>query len=156
MEQARSPLAWRARVWCAGDGQLLLENWYRSRGGSIVFLRPTQGRLGVDSCWRRRSMTVYFVLNEYSASIAPRLLHVSSSFFPASDQYPRDPSSSLIQATGHQLVSFCGSVVEQEKNQLLDPLMTIYCSGAVPYDSVIPGFYHMLFCCQSWMRCWTS
>ena len=33
-------------------------------GGSNVFLRPTQGRVGVASCYRRRLMRVYFVSNE--------------------------------------------------------------------------------------------
>ena len=42
---------WRARVWCAGDGLLLLDDYYRTVGGpSIVFLRPTQARVGVASC----------------------------------------------------------------------------------------------------------
>ena len=30
-------------------------------GPSIVFLRPTQAKLGVDNYWRRRLMRVYFV-----------------------------------------------------------------------------------------------
>ena len=93
-------------------------------GPSIVFLRPTQARVGVGSYWRRRLMRVYFVPNEYHSSISPRLLHVCNSCFPLLDQYSGDPSSSLIQATGHQLVSLCRSVVEDEKNQLLGPLMT--------------------------------
>ena len=33
-------------------------------GPSIVFLRPTQARVGVDSYWRRRSKRVFFVPNE--------------------------------------------------------------------------------------------
>ena len=61
-------------------------------------------------------MRVFFVSNEYSSSITPRLLHVCDSIFPALDQYSGDPSSSLSQATGHQLVSLCHSVVEEEKN----------------------------------------
>ena len=69
-------------------------------------------------------MRVYFVSNEYYSSITPRLFHICDSYFPALDQYSRDPSSSLIQATGHQLVSLCRSVVEEEKNQLLGPPMT--------------------------------
>ena len=56
------------------------------------------------------------------------LLLVCSMFvihiFPVLDQYSGDPSSSVIRATGHQLVSLCRSVVEEEKNQLLGPLMT--------------------------------
>ena len=93
-------------------------------GPSIVFLRPTQAKVGVTSCWRRRSMRVYFVPNEYYSIITRRLLHVCNSCFPVLDQYSGDPSSSLIRETGHQLVSLCRSVVEEEKNQLLDPVMT--------------------------------
>ena len=56
--------------------------------------------------------------------MTPRWLHVCNSYFPVLDQYSGDPSSSVIRATGHQLVSLCRSVVEEEKNQLLGPLMT--------------------------------
>ena len=112
---------------------------------SIVFLRLTQARLGVDSCWRRHSMRVYFVPNESYSSSTPRLLHVCDPYFPALDQYSRDTSSSLIQATGHQLVSLCRSVVQEEKNELLGPLRTSKYSGTVPYDSVILWFHHVLF-----------
>ena len=47
-----------------------------------------------------------------------------SNLLPVLDQYSGDSSSAPIQATGHQLVSLCRSVVEEEKNQLLCPLMT--------------------------------
>ena len=142
MGQETCPLAWRARVWCAGDGLLLPEDWYRSLGGpSIVFLQPTLAKLGVDSCWRKRSMRVYFVANESSCSITPRLLHVCDSFLPALDQVSGDPSSSFIQATGHQLVFLCCSLVEEEKNQLLGSLMTSWYTATVPYDSVIHWFH---------------
>ena len=69
-------------------------------------------------------MGVHLVSNEYSSSITPRLLHVCNPYFPVLDQYTEDPSSSMIRATGHQLVSLCCSVVEEEKNQLVGPLMT--------------------------------
>ena len=69
-------------------------------------------------------MRVYVVSNEWSSSITPRLLHVYNPYFPVLDQYSGDPSSSVIRVTGHQLVSLCRSVVEEEKNQLLGPLMT--------------------------------
>ena len=91
---------------------------------SIVFLRPAPTRVRVASCWRRRLMRLYFVLKEYYSSVTPRLLHVCDSKFPVLYQYSGDPSSSLIRATGHQLVFFCGSVVEEEKNKLLGPFMT--------------------------------
>ena len=69
-------------------------------------------------------MRVYLVPNEFYSGITPRLLHVCDTFFPVLDQYSGDPSSSSILATGHQLVSFCRSVVEEEKNLLLGPLIT--------------------------------
>ena len=113
------------RVWCAGDGQLLLEDSCHSLGGpSIVFLQPTRARLGVDSYWRKRSMRVYVVPNRYYSSITHRSIHVCDSYFAVLDQYSGDPSSSLIQATRHQLLSLCRYVVEEERNQLLDPLIT--------------------------------
>ena len=93
-------------------------------GPSIVFLRPTRARIGVDSCWRKHSMRLYFVPNEYSSSITACLLHVFDSNSSVLDQYSGDPSSSLIQATGHQLGCLCRSVVEEEKNKLLGPNMT--------------------------------
>ena len=68
-------------------------------------------------------MRVHFVSNECSSSFTPRLLHVCNPYFPVLDQYTGDPSSSMIRATGHQLVSLSRSVVEEEKNQLLGPLM---------------------------------
>ena len=46
-------------------------------------------------------MRVYFVPNEYSSGITPRLLHICNPYFPVSDQYTGDPSSSMIRATGH-------------------------------------------------------
>ena len=69
-------------------------------------------------------MKVYFVSNEYSSNSTPRLLHVCNSYSPVLDQYSGDPSSSVIRARVHQLVSLCRSVVEEDKNQLLGPLMT--------------------------------
>ena len=93
-------------------------------GPSIVFLWPTQARVEVAICWRWRSMRVYFVRNEYYSSMTPHLFLVCNSYFPVLDQYDGDSSPSLIRATGRQLVSLCRSVVEEEKNQLLGPLMT--------------------------------
>ena len=114
-------------------------------GPSIVFLKPARARVRVDSYWRRRLKRVYLVPNEYYYSITPRSLHVCDSYFPVLGQYSRDTSSSLIQATAHQLVSLYQSVVEEEKHQLLDPLMTRWSSGTVPYDYVILWFHHLFF-----------
>ena len=69
-------------------------------------------------------MREYFVSKENYFSIGPRLLHVFDSYSPVLDQYSGEPSSPLIQATGHQLVSLCRSMVEEEKNHFLGPLMT--------------------------------
>ena len=68
-------------------------------GRSIVFLRPTRTRVAVKSYWRRRSMRVVSVPNEFYSSITPRLLRVCDSYSPVLDQYSGDPSTSLIQAT---------------------------------------------------------
>ena len=73
---------------------------------SIVFLRPTQVRIGVASYWRRHPMRVYFAPNEYYSSTTPRLFRVADSYFVVLDQYFGNPSSAVIQATGHHLVSF--------------------------------------------------
>ena len=39
------------------------------------------------------------------------------------DQFMTDPAATVIHATGHQSVSLCRSVCEEEKAQLLSPLM---------------------------------
>ena len=39
------------------------------------------------------------------------------------DQFIIDPAATVIRATGHQMVSLCRSVCEEEKAQLLSPLM---------------------------------
>ena len=93
-------------------------------GPSIFLLRPTRASVVVDSCWRRHSMRVYFVPKEYYSDVTPRLLHVCDSYSPVLDQYSGDPSFSLMQATGHQLVSLCCSVVGEKESQLLGPLLT--------------------------------
>ena len=65
-----------------------------------------------------------FCSNEYYSSITPRLLHVRDSILLVLDQYTGDLSSSFIHGTRHQLVSLCCSLVEEEKDQLLGPIMT--------------------------------
>ena len=96
-----------------------------TEGPSIVILWPTRARIGIASYWRRHSMGVYFVPKVYYSSITPHLPHVADSCFPVLDQYSGHPLSAVIQATGHQLVSVCSSLVEEEeKNQLKGILMT--------------------------------
>ena len=40
------------------------------------------------------------------------------------DQFIIDPAATVISAIGHQMVSLCRSVCEEEKAQLLSPLMS--------------------------------
>ena len=69
-------------------------------------------------------MRAYLVPNECSSSVTPRLLHVCNPYFHVLDQYIGDFPPSMIRATGLQLVSLCRSMVEEERNQLLSPVMT--------------------------------
>ena len=51
--------------------------------------------------------------------------HVGSKFLPhfcLLDQFVTDPAATVTSATGHQMVSMCPSVCEEEKAQLLSPL----------------------------------
>ena len=61
-------------------------------------------------------------LNEEFTSIVPswRQAFTISLF---ADHFGTDPAATVIRATGHQLVSLCRSVCEEEKAQLLSPLM---------------------------------
>ena len=55
------------------------------------------------------------------------LFQVGSKFLPYfffADQFVTDPPATVIRATGHQMVSLCRSVCEEEKAQLLSPLMS--------------------------------
>ena len=54
------------------------------------------------------------------------LFHVNSKFLPHLcflDQFVTDPAATVIRATGHQMVSLCRSVCEEEKSQLLFPFL---------------------------------
>ena len=54
------------------------------------------------------------------------LFHVGSKFllhFCILDQFVIDPAATVIRATGHQMVSLCRSVCEEDNAQLLSPLM---------------------------------
>ena len=66
-----------------------------------------------NSCARMRNLLVLF--------------QVGSKFFTMflsfPDQFVTDPAATMIRATGHQMVSLCRSVCEEEKAQLLSPLM---------------------------------
>ena len=55
------------------------------------------------------------------------LFQVGSKFLPYSffaDQFVTDSAATVIRATGHQMMSLCRSVCEEEKAQLLSPLMS--------------------------------
>ena len=39
----------------------------------------------------------------------------------------RDASSATFQATGHQLVTLCRAVCAEERQQILDPLLSSWC-----------------------------
>ena len=56
------------------------------------------------------------VLFQVGAKILPFIIGFA-------DQFGADPAVTVIRATGHQLVSLCRSVCEEEKAQLLSPLM---------------------------------
>ena len=61
-------------------------------------------------------------LNEEFTSIVPNWRQAFTILLFA-DQFGTDPAATVIRATGHQLVSLCRSVCEEEKAQLLCPLM---------------------------------
>ena len=63
------------------------------------------------------------VLNEEFTSIVPSWLQVFTISVSFADQFGTDPAATVIRATGHQLVSLCRSVCEEEKAQWLPPLM---------------------------------
>ena len=55
------------------------------------------------------------------------LFQVGAKFFTIfvwfADQFGTDPDATVIRATGHQMVSLCRAVCEEERAQLLSPLM---------------------------------
>ena len=57
------------------------------------------------------------------------LFHVDSKLSPylsLLDQFVTDPATTVIRATGHQMMSLCCSGCEEEKAQFLSPLMKCY------------------------------
>ena len=51
--------------------------------------------------------------------LTPDFYHISCYL----EQFVTDPAATVNRATGHQMVSLCRSVFEEEKAQLLSPLM---------------------------------
>ena len=62
-------------------------------------------------------------LNGEFTSIVPSWLEVFTIFVSFADQFVTDPAATVIRATGHQIVSLCRSVCQEEKAQLPSPLM---------------------------------
>ena len=57
------------------------------------------------------------------------LFHVDSKFLPhlcILDQFITDPAATVIRATGHQMVSLCRYACEDDKAQLLSPLINCW------------------------------
>ena len=52
--------------------------------------------------------------------LTPNFYHISCFL----DQFVNDPGATVIRATGHQMASLCHSICEDEKAQLLSPLMS--------------------------------
>ena len=66
-----------------------------------------------NSCAQMRNLLVFF--------------QVGSKFLPYfffADQFVTDPAATVIRATGRQMASLCCSFCEEEKAQLLSPLMS--------------------------------
>ena len=56
------------------------------------------------------------------------MFHVDSKFLPhlcLFDQFVTDPATTVFRAIGHPMVSLCRSICEEEKAQLVSPLMNI-------------------------------
>ena len=80
-----------------------------SRGRSRELLE--QAIADGNICAQMRNLLVFF--------------HVGSEFLPyfcLLDQFVADPAATVIRATGHQMVSLCRSIFEEEKAKLLFPL----------------------------------
>ena len=123
---------------------------------SIFVLGPSQAKVGDANPWRRRSLRVYLVPHEHYSSITPPLLHVLVSNFPVRDQYSGDPFSAAIQATEHQVLSLCRSLADEEKSQLLGPLITSWCfrNCFIWFRS---SWVHHVFCVvRDWWFAWQT
>ena len=112
----------RSLVLLAGEPQHDVPEAVHSRGWSREMLE--QAFDDGNICAEMRSLLVLF--------------HVGSKVYHTScflDQFVTDPAATVIRATDDQPVSLCCSVCEEEKAQLLSPLMNSlyfpHCSGSV-------------------------
>ena len=108
-------------------------------GLSIIFLQPAQAKAEVGCSWRKHSLRVYFVPNEYYSSIAPHLLHIVDSYVYCFRSVLR--RSFVCSDSGHGAsvgvsVSFCGG----KKINSWVHSWPVSISAIVRYDSVILGF----------------
>ena len=88
-------------------------------------LLPVAATNAVESCWKRPS-TIVCINSDGDVLEA---FHDCSSFlvFVVSDHFINDPAVTPISATGHQLVTLCGSIWAGERAQYLKLLMTSRC-----------------------------
>ena len=61
---------------------------------------------------------------------------------PPLDQLSCEPASTVMKATGNQMVNLCKAVCEEQKSRVLDRFMESCCyyflfPGSVPYNIVI-------------------
>ena len=68
-------------------------------------------------------MMVIFVFKSriylFCSMLTPNFDHVSCLL----DQFVTNPAATVTRTTGHQMVSLCRSICEEEKAQLMSPLM---------------------------------
>ena len=67
-----------------------------------------------------------------------------------------NPAATVVHATGHQIVCLCRSVSEEEKAQLLNPLMNSGHSRRICVWAISIVCVMYILCWQSWMRYWIS
>ena len=92
-------------------------------GPSMMSLRLSTVEVRAGSCWSRHLMTGNICVQMRKLLV---LFQFDSKYYHIScllDQFVTDPAAIVIRATGHQMVSLCRSVCEEEKAQLLSPLM---------------------------------
>ena len=99
--------------------------WYRWLGGPQHDVPEAVHSRG----WSREQLERAFDDGNSRAQMRNLLVlfQIGSKFLPYfffGDQFVTDPAATVIRATGHQMVSFCRSVCEKEKAQLLSPLMS--------------------------------
>ena len=75
--------------------------------------------------------------NEEFTSIIPSWLQFFTMFLSFADQFVTDPAATLIRPTGHQMVSLCRSVCEEQKAQLSNPLINSWYFPPFGFSSIV-------------------